>query len=205
MGIRKKIALIVEREDDNKFYTALFEKKYPDLEIRSIITWGNKNIEKKNKLRSYIKLIKGWNYIKKMVIILDSDGRKVGKVKNNICSIVEDFYNKNYNEEPLKFGFKIVVIEKELESIILENIDVLNDYMHFKNKVIKKPKSKNKEVFYNILNKYKKTITPNTYKELAEELAEEFNFDSRVEKYDGYFKLFPDLKDALDCNYDLMA
>ncbi|MHB8282242.1 MAG: hypothetical protein ACYDDE_05495, partial [bacterium] len=55
---RKKIALIVEGEDDNKFYTALFEKKYPDLGIITKITNGRKNIEQKKKLRGYIKLIK---------------------------------------------------------------------------------------------------------------------------------------------------
>ncbi|MHB1692900.1 MAG: hypothetical protein ACYCUW_03330 [bacterium] len=180
---RKKIALIVEGEDDNKFYTALFEKKYPDLGIITKITNGRKNIEQKKKLRGYIKLIKSQDDIEKIVVILDSDGRKVDEVKKNIILIVKDFYNKNSNEEPLKFGSKIVVINKELESIILENIDVLNSYMRCKNKEIKKPKSKNKEGFYNILNKYGKMVTPNTYKELAEE----FNFDLKIEKYDKYF------------------
>lgn len=41
-------------------------------------------------------------------------------------------------------------------------------------------------------------VTPNTYKDLAEE----FNFDQKTGKYDKYFGLFPDLKDALDCNCD---
>ncbi len=194
---RKKIVLIVEGEDDNKFYTALFEKKYPGLEIICIIAGGNKNIEKKNKLRGFIKYIKAQNYIEKMVIILDSDGRKIDKVKNNIYSIVKDFYHEDSKEEPLKFGFKIVVIEKELESIILENIDILKSYRYLKNKKIKKPKNKNKEAFYNIFNK-SGTITPNTYKDLAEE----FNFNPKAGKYDKYFNLFPDLKDGLDCNCD---
>ena len=200
---RKKIALIVEGEDDKKFYTALFEKKYPDLEIIPINANGRKNIEQKNKLRGFIKLIKNENYIEKMVIILDSDGRKVDEVKNNIYSIVKDFYRKDSKEEPLKFGFKIVVIEKEVESIILENIDTLNNYISKKrlgNIKIKKPKNKDKEAFYNIFSKYGITVTTKTYKDLAEE----FNFDPKAEKYDEYFSFFPDLKDGLDCNCDII-
>ena len=199
MGIVKikKIALIVEGGDDAKFYTALFEKKYPNLEIICINAGGNKNIEKKNKLRGFIKLIKARNYVEKMVIILDSDGRKIDEVKNNIYSIVKDFYNKNYSEEPLNFGSKIVIIEKEVESIILENIDTLNNYKPLKNKKIKKPKNKDKEAFYNIFNKYGITVTPKTYKDLAEEF-------SKAGKYDRYFSSFPDLKDGLDCNCDII-
>lgn len=196
---RKKIALIVEGEDDVKFYTALFKKKYPNLEIICINAGGKQNIEKKNKLRGFIHLIKERNYIEKMVIILDSDGRNIDEIKKKIYSIVKGFYNKNYSKEPLNFGSKIVVIEKEVESIILENIDVLNSYKNFKNKKIKKPKNKDKEAFYNIFKKCGITITPNTYKDLAEE----FNFNLKEGKYDRYFSSFPDLKDGLDCNCDI--